>query len=310
MLKKILVFTDLDGTLLDHYTYQTDDATEMIATLKLNAIDIIPNSSKTLPEIALIREQLDLSSPFIIENGAAVFIPINYFKQQPAETITQGKYWVKSFSQKKSYWLQLLNSEASSFKHLFQGFSEMSNQQLAELTGLSTENAKMAKQRQYGEPLNWLGDEQQQAQFSSLMSRLGANVLEGGRFLHISGHCDKGLAQQWLTEQYMQQPVAQQAASQSSTHLTESSNSRCSLLPLQQALLQSNEPNKQVISIAMGDGKNDIAMLEQATIAVQVRSPVHDFPPLARTEHVYKSDLYGPAGWTECLNKILSSTQI
>ena len=78
MLKKILVFTDLDGTLLDHYTYQTDEATEMIATLKLNEIDIIPNSSKTLPEISLIREQLDLSSPFIIENGAAVFIPINY----------------------------------------------------------------------------------------------------------------------------------------------------------------------------------------------------------------------------------------
>ncbi|WP_413699484.1 HAD hydrolase family protein [Psychromonas sp. KJ10-10] len=70
MNKKRLVFTDLDGTLLGHYTYQTEPAEETITALKFHDIPIIPNSSKTLQEIVLIRQQLDLMSPFIIENGA------------------------------------------------------------------------------------------------------------------------------------------------------------------------------------------------------------------------------------------------
>lgn len=282
MNKKILVFTDLDGTLLDHYTYQTDDATDMIMRLKQNNIAIIPNSSKTLPEIQLIRQQLNLNSPFIIENGAAIYIPVNYFPTQPADTQLENGFWVKSFCPNKDHWLALLKNNADSFKEAFQGFSGMTVEQLAELTGLSLENAALSKQRQYGEPLNWLGSEEQQEKFTHLMAKLGANVLQGGRFLHISGHCDKGQAQAWLTEQYKHN---------------------------QMSIDLDSLPN-QIVTIALGDGKNDIAMLEQATIAVQVRSPVHDFPELKRKEHVFQSSLYGPAGWAECLNEILSSKLI
>ncbi|TEW55328.1 HAD-IIB family hydrolase [Psychromonas sp. RZ22] len=272
MHKKTLIFTDLDGTLLDHYTYQTTEAEDTIKKLKQHDIAIIPNSSKTLPEILLIRKQLDLNSPFIIENGAAVYIPVNYFKKQPEETQLQGDYWVKSFCQDKDHWLSVLATNAMSFKPWFTGFSEMDEQQVARLTGLNIDNASLAKQRQYSEPLDWFGSKQQQTEFISLMQSLGANVLEGGRFLHISGACDKGQAQQWLTAVYEDQLI-------------------------------DNEP---AISIALGDGKNDIAMLEQATIAVQIRSPVHEFTHLKRTNNVYQSQQYGPAGWAECLNEILS----
>jgi mannosyl-3-phosphoglycerate phosphatase len=272
MNKKRLIFTDLDGTLLDHYSYQTDPASEMIATLKENNVPIIPNSSKTLDEILLIRQQLQLSDPFIVENGAAVYIPINYFKTQPADTKVENGFWVKSFCKDKAYWLALLQQSTPDFQKLFKGFSAMSDAELAALTGLSVENAAMAKQRQYGEPINWLGDEIEKSKFIEQMNQLGANILQGGRFLHVSGYCDKGNAQSWLAEQY-----------------------------------QMEEPSKTVLTIALGDGKNDIAMLEAATIAVQIRSPVHDFPTLKRTQYVYQSRLYGPAGWAECLNEILSS---
>lgn len=275
MNKKTLVFTDLDGTLLDHYSYQTDAAEETIAALKLNDVPIIANSSKTLQEILLIRKQLQLQSPFIIENGAAVYIPINYFKFQPAGTHLDNGFWVKPFCQSKDYWLSLLSKQAPQFSNNYQGFSQLSDIQLAELTGLDIAQASLAKIRQYGEPINWIGSPQSQNEFIEHMTELGANILRGGRFIHVSGHCDKGQAQHWLAEQYQQQ-----------------------------------HPEKEIVTIALGDSDNDSAMLEEASIAIQIKSPVHDFPILKRKDQVYQSNQYGPIGWAECLQQVLLSQLI
>ena len=272
MKHKTLVFTDLDGTLLDHCNYETGDAEETIVALKFHDIAIIPNSSKTFSEIMVIRQQLNLSTPFIAENGAAVYIPINYFQSQPSGTTLQGSFWVKSFCQDKAHWLSLLAQQATQFSALFEGFSELSVAKLAELTGLNEAQATMAKQRQYGEPLNWLGSASAKIEFITHMQQLGANILQGGRFLHVSGHCDKGQAQQWLAMQY-----------------------------------QAIEPEKEIVTIALGDSENDSAMLEVASVAVQIRSPVHDFPPLKRQHDIHQSRQYGPAGWAECLQKIVFS---
>jgi len=272
MTRKTLIFTDLDGTLLDHYTYQTAPAEKIMTTLKSLSIPIIPNSSKTFSEISLIRKQLTLSSPFIIENGAAVYIPVNYFPTQPAGTHLEAGYWVKTFCQDKAHWLTLLEQSSEKFAGLYQGFSTMTVEELATVTGLSVDNANMAKQRQYGEPIYWLGDQIVKTKFIEQMTQLGAHVLEGGRFLHISGDCDKGRAQAWLAEQYT----------------------------------LAEETITDIESIALGDGKNDIDMLEQATIAVQIRSPVHDFPKLNRTNNIYQSNECGPTGWAESINHILS----
>jgi len=160
MNKKRIVFTDLDGTLLDHYTYQTDAAEETIVALKFNKIDIVPNTSKTEQEILLIREQLALEGPFITENGAAVYIPINYFPQQPADTKIKNGFWVKSFTQSTDFWVALLKKQALEFESDFQGFSQLTVAQLAKLTGLSEVLAKLAMTRNYSEPLNWIGTEE------------------------------------------------------------------------------------------------------------------------------------------------------
>jgi D-glycerate 3-kinase len=266
MAKLPIIFTDLDGTLLDHFDYSFSKAESVIDELKKRQIPIIPNTSKTFAEMVNIQVSLALDSPFIIENGAAVYIPVGYFKDQPDGTIRQGNYWVKEFCPPRSHWLSLLESVSEQYGDLFQGFSKLSLDELCNLTGLSPESAEFALDRKYTEPLLWHGDNCNKDEFIAHMESLGAHMLQGGRFLHVGGHSDKGLALTWLANVF------------------------------------SKQLKVTVQTIALGDSHNDNEMLEIADIAMQIKSPIHPFPMLNKTNNCFRSTEFGPKGWAECLS--------
>lgn len=270
-----LIFTDLDGTLLDHDTYSFDAAKPIMKKLSNAGHFVIPNTSKTYAELQTFQSQAGLNTPFIFENGAAVAIPKDFFPWQPPETEDAGDVWLKSFTQKREYWLDLIARYGQHFTDLFKGFSTMSVQNVVELTGLTEEGANMAMQRHFGEPLQWLGDEYSKREFASLMQSAGATVLQGGRFMHICGETDKGQAMLWLA-----------------------------------AIFEQECQEQKFETIALGDSGNDIAMLEAANIAVQIKSPTQEFPTINKKENLYQSTLYGPEGWSECLEKIVFNQEL
>ena len=73
MISKIVIFTDLDGTLLHNETFKFENIRQYIKNLLSKNISIIPNSSKTKPEIYNFCNELEEELPFIVENGAAIY---------------------------------------------------------------------------------------------------------------------------------------------------------------------------------------------------------------------------------------------
>ena len=70
MFDKIILLTDLDGTLLSHENFDFSPIKHKILALLDRGIVIIPASSKTQAEIKLFCSELGRSLPFIYENGA------------------------------------------------------------------------------------------------------------------------------------------------------------------------------------------------------------------------------------------------
>ena len=261
---KFLIFSDLDGCFLDHHDYQYTHSIDQARTLEDIGIPLIFNSSKTRSEITLLCTEIGNHHPFIIENGAAVLIPENYFNFRPKDRTSSAQYEMFQLTRKKGYWLECIASLKSDFRGDFVSFQDLSLADVMDLTGLVKGAAIAAMERQFSEPVMWLGSQISKTKFINSLQRKGATVTQGGRFLSVGGNCDKGRALKWLRDLYA-----------------------------------ANNSIKSVDDLAIGDSENDLPMLEAAMEAVLIRSPGHKFPTVNRADGLYKSKTFGPRGWTE-----------
>lgn len=167
-----IVFTDLDGTLLDHESYSYAPALPAMAQLRARQVPVVLASSKTGPEIHALREELRLTgSPAIVENGAGLLLP----REAPPE---QGETYLRLRAQ-----LDLIDAD---LREKFRGFGDMGPEGVMEDAGLPAEKARMACQRAYSEPGIWTGNGAQKTAFIQALNAVGITARRGGRYLTLS----------------------------------------------------------------------------------------------------------------------------
>jgi len=228
-----LVFTDLDGTLLDHYSYSFNAAKEMLAYLSREEIPLILVTSKTRAEVLKLQDRLGIRHPFIVENGAGIFIP----SDSPLAAATPSEEEWLRLVMGKSYLEVRLFVTVMQKRFPIRGFADLSLHDVIALTGLDEEAARDAMRRDFTEPF-LIGDESLIPALTLEANKAGLDVVKGGRFHHIITLAqDKAIAVQRLT------------------------------------LLYSELYGRHPDVIALGDSANDFTMLQYADTPVLIPRP-------------------------------------
>lgn len=169
----LLVFSDLDGTLLDHHTYSFDAASEALNALRELGAVLVLSSSKTAAEISPLRAELGFEHcPAIVENGGGILEPRERVEPQGAAPHVEIR--------------AALAAAPADLQEHFAGFSDWSVAEVAARTGLSHKAAARAKQRQFSEPGLWTGPSEMLTRFKAHLARSGIFAQRGGRFLTLS----------------------------------------------------------------------------------------------------------------------------
>ena len=188
-----IVFTDLDGTLLDD-RYDLAGAAYMCNELYARGVLTIPVSSKTKAELSELKALFSYDAPLISENGAGIVWPefLQAAVVEHGDQLNQGE----SLSSPMSY--EQICDVLEKIKHgqnfVFSGFAEMSAEEVALATGLDIHAAALAKQRLASEPIIWSDESVRLADFKAQLKAHGLQLVAGGRFYHVMNPTDKGVA--------------------------------------------------------------------------------------------------------------------
>ena len=178
----IWVVSDVDGTLMDH-SYDLTPAKETIKTLQKLSIPVILCTSKTAAEVEVIRNDLELNDPYIVENGAAIYG--DSLTNVGGKIILGEKYEVLE---------EILKSISKEIKYDLTPLNNLSDKEATDLTGLRGKSLALMRDRHWSMPFlnppNFLEEK-----INRCCSKFKVVVFKGNRMSHLlSINSDKGKA--------------------------------------------------------------------------------------------------------------------
>ena len=183
MNNKVIIFTDLDGSLLDRKKFHFGIAKQYIHELIARGILLIPNTSKTEEEIKSFLKELNIKIPFISENGSAIH-NINLIKKTLLTQARPKKIIYKIFN--KNIDKSIIEKCDFVFK--------MTKKNQTKVLGLKGKKLEASLQRKFTFPFVFKGSSKQKQILLNNSNKLGISFQDGGRVINLGDKVTKGLA--------------------------------------------------------------------------------------------------------------------
>jgi mannosyl-3-phosphoglycerate phosphatase len=259
--RQTVIFTDLDGTLLDRDRYSYQEANEAVIFVKKMGIPIIFCSAKTRVEQEFYQQALHIADPFIVENGGAIFIRRHYFNFPFDYQKSVDDYHVIELGIPYERIRRILNEIRSESNISFKGYGDMDVSTVSSETGLDVVAAQKAMQREYTETVKLDPLEKPSVEeFKDVLHQKGLQCTFGGKFYGVMGGNDKGKAVKILIE-----------------------------------LLQRKFGD--LYTIGIGDSLNDKALFSVVDLPILVQKSEGEWEDI-EIPNLYKVKGSGPVGWS------------
>ncbi|MGA1237058.1 MAG: HAD-IIB family hydrolase [Limisphaerales bacterium] len=265
----MVVFTDLDGTLLDHETYDYSAALSGLALLKRAGVPLVFCSSKTRVEQVMYHDALGIRDPFIVENGGAVYMEADAFDPPVGEVVEGGRYRAMVFGQTyREIRSRLIHVRYDSMPEI-RGYGDLDVETLMPLLGLDAAATRRATRREFEETVVTPLQGERLAVFREALAEVGLTLNRGGRFLGVSAGNDKGRAVRALTEVYRARDAG-------------------------------------LVTVGIGDSWNDVPMLRAVDRPYLVQRPGGRWEDI-EVAGLEKIPAIGPSGWTLAMQGLLGA---
>ena len=269
-MSRYVLFTDLDGCLLDGDTYSFDQARPALNALRSEHIPVVLVSGKTRAEIEPLRERLDHHDPFIVENGAAVYVPLETFDFPPERSRRRSSYHVIELGTPYALLRDVLRQIEEAVGTPLRGFGDLS---VDEVMATTAPRRCAAGHAEFDEPF-LVNPTKLIEEICRQIATRGLHWTRGGRFFHLTGNNDKGQAVAILLRCYKRQ----------------------------ERLL--NLPD-DIETIGIGDSLNDLPLLLTVDHPVLVQKPDGSYDPDINLPNLIRTPGIGPAGWNYAVLDLL-----
>ena len=191
----IWVVSDVDGTLMDH-SYDLTPAKETIKKLQKLSIPVILCTSKTAAEVKVIRKELNLKDPYIVENGAAIYG--ESLKKVNGNIILGEKYEILE---------EILKLISNEIDYKLIPLNNLTDHEATSLTGLKGNSLTLMRERYWSMPfLN--PPSSLEKRINICCKKFKVDIFKGNRMSHLlSINSNKGKAINALKKYFNNQKI-------------------------------------------------------------------------------------------------------